>query len=193
MATDAGVNAILLARSIGDTFDALGIEWVLGGSLASSMAGEPRATMDIDMAVRMGRDQVNPLVEAVRADYFVSDTMILRAVENSSSFNLLHSHSVLKIDVFVLGDGPLDRHQMERRQLVEVDVGGPIQLWVGSAEDQILRKLDWFRQGGEASDRQWRDILGILNVQRTRIDHLYLRTAAIESHLEALLARALAE
>ena len=58
-----------------------------GGSLARSTAGEPRATMDIDMAVRLGRDQVNPLVKAVRADYFVSDTMILRAVENSSSFN----------------------------------------------------------------------------------------------------------
>jgi hypothetical protein len=193
MATDPGVNALVLARSIGDTFDALGIDWVLGGSLASSMAGEPRATMDIDVAVRMGRDHVNPLIAAVGADYFVSETMMLRAVEDSSSFNLLHSNSVLKIDVFVLGDSPLDRHQMERRQLVEVDVGGPIRLWVGSVEDQILRKLDWFRQGGETSDRQWRDVLGILKVQRTRIDHSYLRAAAIESHLEGLLARALVE
>ena len=175
---------------MGNTFDNLGIEWVLGGSLASSIAGEPRATMDIDMAVRMGRADVDAFVEAVQSEYFVSDTMIFRAIEHSSSFNLLHSQSILKIDVFVLGDSPLDRHQMQRRQLVTVDIGEPVELWVGTIEDQILRKLDWFRQGGEVSDRQWRDIIGIITVQQARIDHAYLQMAAAESDLVSLLLRA---
>ena len=83
----------------------------------------------------------------------------------------------MKVDIFVLGDDLLDLRQIERRILVELP-GAPAGIWVTSAEDQVLRKLDWYRSGGRASDRQWRDVVGILRVHGTSIDRAYLTATA---------------
>lgn len=66
---------------------------------------------------------------------------------------------------------------IERRVLVDIP-GAPRGIWVTSAEDQVLRKLDWYRQGERVSDRQWRDVVGILRVHRGSIDRAYLATLA---------------
>jgi Nucleotidyl transferase AbiEii toxin, Type IV TA system len=183
-----------LARSIGDVFDALGIEWVLGGSLASSLAGEPRATMDIDVAVSMSLRDVTPLVDAVRERFYVSEEMVRDAVIRHGSFNLLHWGSTFKIDVFVLGDDELDRRQIGRRQIVHVLLGDrDIELWVGTPEDQVLRKLQWFRDGGGVSERQWRDVVALLRVQGDRIDRAELSAAARRVEVDQLLSAALDE
>jgi hypothetical protein len=164
------VDPLELAHQVGELFESMDVPWVLGGSLASSLVGEPRSTMDIDMAVRMGLDHVDRLVAAVSDDYYVSVDMVRDAVIRNSSFNIVHYASVLKVDVFVLGDELLDRRQIDRRRRVVVDVGRPLYLWTGSTEDQVLRKLAWYRSGGEVSDRQWRDVMGILTVQADRVN-----------------------
>lgn len=179
-----------LVVRIGSVLDALGVEWVLGGSLASSIVGEPRSTLDIDLAVALQGSDVAPLMAAVRDDYYVSEEMVLEAVEHGSSFNLLHYETAIKIDVFVLTDDPLDQRQLSGRQAVEVDAGHRV--WIGSPIDQVLRKLRWFRSGGEVSDRQWRDVLAILTVQAHRIDRDELRAAAEQLGLGDLVTRAIA-
>lgn len=179
-----------LVVRIGAILDDLGLDWVLGGSLASSLVGEPRATLDIDVAVVLERRNVEALVAAVRADYYVSESMVLEAVEHGSSFNLLHFETGFKVDVFVLTDDALDRRQLAGRQTVTLDDGTTI--WVGSPIDQVLRKLRWFQSGGEVSDRQWRDVLAILTVQAQRIDHAELLAAADQLGLGPLATRALA-
>lgn len=78
----------------------------------------------------------------------------------------------MKVDLFPLSDDPLDVRQLERRVLVEVAAG--VAVWVGAPDDQILRKLRWFRLGGEVSERQWRDVVSILVVQGARVDHKQL-------------------
>ena len=98
-----------------------------------------------------------------------------------------------KVDLFVLGDDVLDRRQLERRVRVLVTEDPPQQLWIGSAEDQILRKLAWYRAGGQVSDRQWRDVIEILAVQSGRLDLEELRTAAEELGLSDLVEPAIAE
>ena len=155
--------------SIGRLLDSVGVQWVLGGSLASSLVGEPRSTMDVDIAVAIQPDDIGAIVEQVADDYDVDADMARDAVARHSSFNLIHYATGMKIDLFALSDDPLDRRQLTRRQRVEV--GPELSVWGGAADDQVLRKLRWFRLGGEASERQWRDVLSILRVQGTRIDH----------------------
>lgn len=173
--------------------DELGIAYVLGGSLASSLVGEPRATADIDLAIRIDLDQASALVRALSDDFYISEEAVKDAVRRGTSFNAVHLESVTKVDLFVLGDDVLDRRQLERRVRVLVTEDPPQQLWIGSAEDQILRKLAWYRAGGQVSDRQWRDVIGILAVQSGRLDLEELRTAAEELGLSDLVERAITE
>ena len=175
--------------AIGSVLDELGIAWVLGGSLASSLVGEPRSTMDVDVAVALGAGQIPALVAAVESDYYVSVEMVRDAVHRHSSFNLIHFESGMKIDMFPLSDDPLDVRQLANRERLEVLPG--VGLWVGAATDQVLRKLRWFRMGGEVSDRQWRDVLSILRVQGDRIDRERLLSDAGPLGLADLAARAL--
>lgn len=177
--------------AIGRVLDTLGVSWVLGGSLASSLVGEPRATMDIDVAVALDLVHVDQLVVAVAGDYYVSPELAREAVVRHSSFNLIHFESGMKIDLFPLSDDPLDRRQLAGRQKVELSSG--VSVWVGAAPDQVLRKLRWFQLGGEASERQWRDVLSILRVQGDRIDRDRLLIDAEPLGLGELVERALSE
>jgi len=115
------------------------------------------------------------------------------AVRRRSSFNAVHVASVEKVDFFVLGDGLLDRRQLERRRRVVLSDEPRRELWVTSPEDQVLRKLTWFRAGGGVSDRQWRDVVGILSAQAGSLDRANLVQAAAELGLGDLLARALVD
>lgn len=186
------MSPLELARTLGRILDGIGIDWVLGGSLASSFLGEPRSTMDIDLAVRMTTADIASLVRAVEDRFYVSETMVRDAVTASSSFNLIDSESPYKVDIFVLGDGELDRRQLSRRRSVTIELDGDsIEIWIGSTEDQILRKLTWFDEGGQVSDRQWRDIVGMLVAQTGHFDEVDLRATAVRLDLEDLLQRAL--
>jgi hypothetical protein len=173
---------------IGEILDGLGVPWVLGGSLASSLVGEPRSTVDVDVAVALGLEHVDDLVAAVEGDYYVSRDMARDAVVRHSSFNLIHFRTGMKVDLFPLSDDPLDVRQLTGR--LQVAIGSGRMVWVGSAVDQILRKLHWFRLGGEVSERQWRDVLSIIRVQGDRIDHAQLVADAGPLGLGDLAARA---
>ena len=86
-----------------------------------------------------------------------------------------------------------DRSQFERRLLESLDPSGQEKAYVSSVEGEILAKLDWYRLGGETSDRQWSDIVGVLKVQGERIDRVYLRQWAPTLGVDDLLERALAD
>ena len=129
---------IAVALDVARTLDALGIPYVLGGSLASSIMGEPRSTVDIDMAVRLDSVSLEPLLEATRTEFYVPEDAARSATEAASSFNMVHRAGALKVDLFVLGDGVLDRRQLARRVRMVVSVDPASELWVTSAEDQVL-------------------------------------------------------
>ena len=182
-----------LALRIAALLDSLEIPYVLGGSLASSLVGEPRTTLDLDFAIRLRSEDVAPLLAALGTEYYVSSEAVQSAVARTASFNIVKLDSVEKVDLFVLGDGLLDRRQLARRQRLVVSESPRRELWVGSPEDQVLRKLDGYRAGGGVSDRQWRDVLGILAVQAARLDRADLESAAADLGLAELLARAFQE
>jgi hypothetical protein len=93
--------------------------------------------------------------------------------------------------VFVSENHPFDKQEMARAQ-IKVSGAAPARpFYVKSPEDLILRKLLWYRAGGETSERQWNDVLGILKVQEDRLDSTYLRQWAAQLGLTDLLERVL--
>lgn len=185
--TDA-VDAITIALQVTSALDALGVVHTIGGSIASSMAGEPRSTIDVDIVADLKAEQVAGLVAALQHDFYLDETALRRAVADLSSANLIHHETSIKIDLFIAGGTPLDRQQLARR--LRVDVGGRT-LHVHPPEDILLQKLRWYRKGGEVSDRQWRDVVGIVRVQGTRLDRTYLYSQAPVLGVADLLDRAL--
>ena len=185
------VDPIAVAVSVARVLDSLGIVHTIGGSIASSIAGEPRSTVDIDIVAALRESDVAALLSALSADFYVNDAALRRAVRERSSANLIHQATQLKVDIFVAGGTPLDEQQLHRRRAVEIAPGRT--LHVHPPEDILLQKLRWYRKGGEASERQWRDILGIIRVQAQRLDRDYLSVNAPVLGVADLLARALGE
>ena len=171
----------------------LGIPYLVGGSMASSILGEPRATVDVDLAIHIRSEQVDPLVAALEPDFYVDAFAAREAVRRHASFNAIHQRTVLKVDFFVLGAGDFDAEQLERRRPAALSDQPEPRVWVSSPEDLILRKLAWYREGGGVSDRQWRDVLGVIKVQSERLDRAYLRRWAERLGLSDLLGRAIGE
>lgn len=161
--------------------------------MASSLIGEPRATNDVDLAAALSHDTAQRLIGKLGEAFYADPSAIAEAVTHRSSFNVIHLATATKVDVFVLGDGLLDRRQASRRVQIEVADEHKTLLWVSSAEDQVLRKLAWYRLGQEVSDRQWRDIRAILQVQAGILDRADLEEAARELGLIDLLQRAIRE
>lgn len=178
-------TALLVARHL----DALGVPHTTGGSIASSFAGEPRSTIDIDIVAALDECHVDALTEALSPEFYVDADALRRAVRTHTSANLIHQATQLKVDLFIAGGTPLDAQQIARR--VAVDLGDGRRLFVHPPEDILLQKLRWYRRGGEVSDRQWRDIAAIVRVQGARLDRAYLRDAAPVLGVADLLERAL--
>ncbi len=182
---------VVLLRVISE-LERIGVRYAIGGSVASSVFGEPRASEDADLIADLGRDQAEQLVTALAGEFYLSEPAIRDALTRHSSFNVIHLKTMRKVDVFVAGPRPLDRTQIERRCLERIAEAPERLAYFVSAEDIILVKLDWYRKGGCVSDRQWNDVLGVLKVQGSRLDFGYMVRTAVLAGIEDLLAKAIA-
>ncbi|MCI0365885.1 MAG: hypothetical protein L0Y44_00085 [Phycisphaerales bacterium] len=171
----------------------LGIRFYIGGSIASSLHGHGRSTLDVDLIADLHMAQVPALVARLEERYYIDEQMVRDAIRSRSSFNIIHLETSFKVDIFVMKRTPFEESTGRRAQPQRIPGSDDLELPVASAEDVILNKLDWFRQGGKASERQWRDVMGVLRVQQDKLDREYLRKWAAQLTVLDLLELALRE
>ena len=134
-----------------------------------------------------------PLVEVLYKEFYADDEMMRDAIERQSNFNLIHYETAFKVDIFIRKSRAFDQMQIERRRVSVIATDPEESVDVTSPEDTILAKLEWYRMGGEVSDRQWRDIIGVLKTRAGELDVAHLRQWAAELHVGDLLERAIKE
>ena len=171
--------------------DRLAIRHAAGGSLASSVHGIPRATVDIDLLVDLREQDIAPLAAELGKDFYADANVIREAVGACRPFNLIHYESSYKFDLFPLPEDPYYQGELDRRTVAEFSFGeGPsLRFPVVTAEDTVLTKLVWYQMGGEVSERQWNDLLGIVRVRGQALDQDYLRRWAEHLGVAQLLQR----
>jgi len=171
----------------------LGVRWFLGGSLASSIHGVPRATFDADLMADLRPRHVGPLLESLGEEWYADETAIREALECRSSFNLIHLETAMKVDVFIPKLRSFDAGEFSRSQTIDLGDDAPVVARVCCAEDIVCAKLEWYRLGGEDSERQWSDILGVLRLNGASLDQELLRSNGAELGVSDLLEKALGE
>ena len=178
-----------------ELFDRLEIPYMIGGSDASSVHGLVRTTGDLDIVAKIAVEDIPSIVTELHEDFYVDEQQMRAALEHSRWFNVIHLRSSYKFDIFPLTTDLYQQIQFGRRRYEKSSIftGEPLELAVSSPEDVILSKLRWFRQGGEVSEQQWNDVLGVIAVQRQNLDVRYLPDWAEYLGISKLLEQALDE
>lgn len=154
-----------------NVLERLRLEYFITGSVAAAYYGEPRFTNDIDVVVRLSEESVVELcAQFAGPDFYVSEEAAKQAVRSRGQFNIIHAESGLKVDVIVPSDTPYDRGRLSRKQRARGDE--TYDAFFASPEDVILKKMQYYREGG--SEKHIRDITGILKLSGDRLDAPYI-------------------
>ncbi|HEX4955343.1 MAG TPA: hypothetical protein VF017_18285 [Thermoanaerobaculia bacterium] len=160
-----------LLQLVAETLDRLEVHYLVTGSVASIVYGEPRFTNDIDIVVQLSASEVAGFCRQFPQEtFFFSPEAVYDAIARRGQFNLLHPSSGLKVDFFVAQSSPFDRSRFARRRAVAVTPGKAVSF--AAPEDVILKKLAFYREGG--SEKHLRDITGILKISGDQLDREYL-------------------
>lgn len=160
-----------LLKYVVDAFEALGIDYMIGGAHAAVFYGEPRLTRDIDVVADVRLEHVPRLLERFPAgEFYLSEEAAQGAILGRGQFNIIHPSSGLKIDVILPKGTEYDAVQFSRRERHAMLEGHDA--YFARPEDVILSKMLYFREGG--SERHVRDIIGILKVSGSEIGMAYI-------------------
>jgi hypothetical protein len=188
------MTALQILGELAPILRSAGIDFWVGGSIASSIWGDPRQTNDIDLAALRDSIDEESLRSLLPEKFYVSPNEISEALSDRGeypSFQILDIDEAFKFDVFVIDRDPYSLEEKERVRETEVLPG--IFVPLASPEDIILHKLRWFVLGGEVSDRQWNDIVRVMESQEGRLDRNYLEKWAAHFSVSSLLAKSLAQ
>lgn len=174
-----------------EALEELGIPYFVAGSIASIVHGMVRTTMDADVVAAIGVEHVSPLAERLARAFFVDAEALQAAVAGNRQANVIHRDTMFKVDVYPMDREGYQQMELARRVRVPLSEDGERAAFIASAEDTVLSKLVWYRKGEEVSERQWRDVLGILKIQGDRLDLSYMWQWATSLGVADLLERAM--
>lgn len=175
-----------LLKKVIQILNQTGIQYMLTGSVVSSLQGQPRATHDIDIVIAIEKSKAPGLAKAFPPpDFYLDEHSILDAIKNQSMFNLIGLKSGDKVDFWILSDDAFDRSRFSRRYSEEF-LGTEMQ--VSSPEDTILAKLKWAKLSG-GSEKQFTDALRVYEVQHGKLDLDYLEHWAKKLDIQSLWKR----
>ncbi|MCK5075539.1 MAG: hypothetical protein KAR38_04140 [Calditrichia bacterium] len=181
-------------RPIISAFDKLSIPYYISGSIASSIYGIARATMDVDIVADIKIENTSSLKQILENEYYIDENMIKDAIRKFSSFNLIHLETMIKIDVFIHKRQSYQEESLRRKQKDTLeDSEDASEFYFSSPEDIILNKLQWYEIGNRISERQWLDVIGVIKVQHKNLDDGYLRKWGKDLGLLDLLIKAFHE
>jgi len=165
--------------------------YFVGGSVARSYHGASRSTLDVDLTTQLSEASVPELCATLGGEYYLNEQSIRSAIRRNSCFNLIHLETSFKVDIFVSDASPFSEISQERAIIAEIGDNPVLPVRMATVEDIIVIKLDWYRIGGEASERQWNDLLSVARLNDKELEVDYLRTWAqvkgVMPQLERLL------
>jgi hypothetical protein len=183
-------DAFDLVRS---AFQAAGIRYAVGGSWASAAFGEPRFTNDVDILADVTQQNLSLFLDHLPDSFYADAVEALSAIRRGRPFNVIHAPTMLKFDLFPANAFTIGNEELDRAILVENSGLSKAPAWFVTPEDILLAKLHWFKLGGEVSEVQWRDIMGVVRSCAATLDREYLKRAALKLDLNSLLERSLSE
>jgi hypothetical protein len=153
--------------------NAIGIAYMVTGSMASNYWGLPRTTHDLHFVIQLSPAEIPSLSQGFSDDFFLQESSIRAAFAPPYQFNFIDNRSALKLDFWMIRDDPFDRSRFARRRQAKL-IEQPA--WIATAEDTILHKLTCHALS--PSDRQLTDIAGIFAVHGPSLDEEYLKSWA---------------
>ena len=171
--------------------EACGLDHAVTGSIASSVHGEPHSTLDVDICLRLGPQQIDELIRRIPRRFYCSRAMVEEAVANCTMVNLIDNESPYKVDLSILPAEPFYKSVLSRRKKIVYGPDGPV-AWTVTPEDIILMKLLWRKD--TLSQKQWENALSVAQVWGARLDWRYMREwgghLAISEDLQKLMVAA---
>jgi len=176
-----------LAKVI-QALEAAGIPYMICGSISSNLQGQFRSTNDVDIIIDPTQEQLESLIRILATDFYADLESARQALQNRFMFNVISGESGLKVDFILRKNRPYDKEEFGRR--IRSSFMG-MEMVISTPEDTILSKLLWAKAAD--SERQLRDVLGVIQVQAERLDQAYLRRWAKQLGLEEILEKLLSE
>jgi hypothetical protein len=183
-------DLLLAVQPLIQAFEKLSIPYYIGGSIASSVYGMARATLDVDIVADLKINHIAPLKQFLEHQYYIDEDMIAEAIRTNSSFNLIHLETMIKIDVFIHKDEPYSLEALQRIRKDTLEDTANLEFYFSSPEDIIISKLQWYKIGDLVSERQWLDVIGVIKVQGDSLDKKYLKGWSKKLGLSSLLKEA---
>jgi hypothetical protein len=175
-----------LFRRIASSLEQAGIDYMVTGSFASTIYGMGRASQDIDLVISADEEQIRKLLNLLsQNNFYVESNAALEACRRKSMFNAIDNVTVFKVDFIFRKMRDFSLEEFRRRQTTLVQT---VQLFVASAEDIVIAKLEWAKMGESA--RQIEDVVGILKVRGNELDRPYIEKWITELGLHSEWDRA---